>query len=160
LLSVVGCESSGFVVTLVMAWSPARRSNAGRFEVEHPGDYAAFNSYQPGYGTPCRFADHPTEPLTLLHRLIGIARNRRSGSIGTTDRDQSERVIGMGRYAHPPSPSDAPGDSPLSWLSLYVLPAATHLGAEVTVGAHAGLALPTVGGETFKKGCGGSGGRL
>jgi hypothetical protein len=39
------------VVTLVMAWSPARRSNAGRFEVEHPGDYAAFNSYQPGYGT-------------------------------------------------------------------------------------------------------------
>jgi len=28
-----------------------RRSNAGRFEVEHPGDYAAFNSYQPGYGT-------------------------------------------------------------------------------------------------------------
>src|ERR1700733_14278680 len=51
LLSVVGCESSGFVVTLVMAWSPARRSNAGRFEVEHPGDYAAFNSYQPSYGT-------------------------------------------------------------------------------------------------------------
>src|ERR1700733_13892225 len=51
LLSVVGCESSGFVVTLVMAWAPARRSNAGRFEVEHPGDYAAFNSYQPGYGT-------------------------------------------------------------------------------------------------------------
>jgi hypothetical protein len=39
------------VVTLVMAWSPARCSNAGRFEVEHPGDYAAFNSYQPGYGT-------------------------------------------------------------------------------------------------------------
>jgi hypothetical protein len=34
-----------------MAWSPARRSNAGRFEVEHPGDYAAFNSYQPGYVT-------------------------------------------------------------------------------------------------------------
>jgi hypothetical protein len=26
-------------------------SNAGRFAVEHPGDYAAFNSYQPGYGT-------------------------------------------------------------------------------------------------------------
>jgi hypothetical protein len=37
-----------------MAWSPARRSNAGRFEVEHPGDYAAFNSYQPGYGTSGR----------------------------------------------------------------------------------------------------------
>jgi hypothetical protein len=40
------------VVTLVMAWSPARRSNAGRFEVEHPEDYAAFNSYQLSYGTP------------------------------------------------------------------------------------------------------------
>ena len=29
LFSVVGCECSGFVVTLVMAWSPARRFNAG-----------------------------------------------------------------------------------------------------------------------------------
>jgi acylphosphatase len=25
---------------------------------------------------PCRFADHPTGPLTLLHKPIGIARNR------------------------------------------------------------------------------------
>src|SRR5262245_30087036 len=23
-----------------MAWSPVRRTNAGRFEVDHPGDYA------------------------------------------------------------------------------------------------------------------------
>ena len=38
------------MVTLVMAWSPVRRSNAGRFEVEHPGDYATLNSYQPRDG--------------------------------------------------------------------------------------------------------------
>ncbi|HEV7377369.1 MAG TPA: EAL domain-containing protein [Pyrinomonadaceae bacterium] len=32
------------MVALVMAWSPVRRVNAGRFEVKHPGDYATFNS--------------------------------------------------------------------------------------------------------------------
>jgi hypothetical protein len=32
---------------LFMAWSPVRRTNAGRFEVDHPGDYATFNSYHP-----------------------------------------------------------------------------------------------------------------
>src|SRR5262245_64939646 len=25
---------------VLMAWSPVRRTNAGRFEVDHPGDYA------------------------------------------------------------------------------------------------------------------------
>jgi hypothetical protein len=39
------------VVMLVMAWSPGRRFNAGRFEVKHPGDYATLNSYQPRDGT-------------------------------------------------------------------------------------------------------------
>jgi len=34
-----------------MAWSPVRRFNAERFEVEHPGDYATLNSYQLRYGT-------------------------------------------------------------------------------------------------------------
>jgi hypothetical protein len=34
-----------------MAWSPVRRTNAGRFEVEHPGDYATFNSYHPSDAT-------------------------------------------------------------------------------------------------------------
>lgn len=29
-----------------MAWSPARRANARRFEVHHPGDYATLNSNQ------------------------------------------------------------------------------------------------------------------
>src|SRR5437763_16047883 len=45
-------KRSGCVLMIVMAWSPVRRFNAGRFEVEHPGDYATFNSYQPRYGTP------------------------------------------------------------------------------------------------------------
>src|SRR6266705_3023301 len=49
--SAAGCAESGFVVMLVMAWSPVRRSNAGRFEVDHPGDYATLNSYQPRDGT-------------------------------------------------------------------------------------------------------------
>src|SRR6188474_770671 len=34
-----------------MAWSPVRRTNAGRFEVDHPGDYATLNSYHPVDGT-------------------------------------------------------------------------------------------------------------
>jgi len=36
---------------LFMAWSPTRRFNVGRFEVEHPGDYATFNSNQLRDGT-------------------------------------------------------------------------------------------------------------
>src|SRR5437868_8955354 len=43
-VSFCGSEESAFVVALVMAWSPVRRVNAGRFEVKHPGDYATFNS--------------------------------------------------------------------------------------------------------------------
>jgi hypothetical protein len=34
-----------------MAWSPVRRTNAGCFEVDHPGDYATFNSYHPSDAT-------------------------------------------------------------------------------------------------------------
>jgi hypothetical protein len=36
------------MVTFVMAWSPVRRFNAGRFD---PGDYDTLNSYQPRDGT-------------------------------------------------------------------------------------------------------------
>src|SRR6266516_731708 len=43
-VSSTGCEESCFVVMLFMAWSPIRRFYAGLFEVEHPGDYATFNS--------------------------------------------------------------------------------------------------------------------
>jgi len=34
-----------------MAWSPVRRSNAGRFGVDHLGDYATFNSNHSCDGT-------------------------------------------------------------------------------------------------------------
>ncbi|HWX35768.1 MAG TPA: hypothetical protein VNZ53_51165, partial [Steroidobacteraceae bacterium] len=43
-VSIAGCENSGFVVTLIMAWSPSRRSCAGDSRFDHPGDYATFNS--------------------------------------------------------------------------------------------------------------------
>ena len=39
---------------------------------------------------PCRFADHPTAPVTPVHRLVAIARNGWSRSIGTPGRNQSE----------------------------------------------------------------------
>jgi len=53
-----------------MAWSPVRRTNAGRFEVDHPGDYATLNSYHPVDGTyecsACRYVTsvlwQPKEP--------------------------------------------------------------------------------------------------
>src|SRR3954452_19649677 len=45
--SASGCTASRFVVGLVMAWSPARRANAGIDRVGQPGDYATPNSNQP-----------------------------------------------------------------------------------------------------------------
>ena len=39
---------------------------------------------------PCQFADHPTAPVTPVHRLVAIARNGWSRSIGTPGRNQSE----------------------------------------------------------------------
>ena len=39
------------MLMLFMAWSPTRRFNVGRFEDEHPGDYATFNSNQLRDGT-------------------------------------------------------------------------------------------------------------
>jgi hypothetical protein len=42
---ISAAQESGFVVSLIMAWSPIRRFNA------HPGDYATINSYQLPYGT-------------------------------------------------------------------------------------------------------------
>ncbi|MFL9828765.1 transposase, partial [Rhodoplanes sp. SY1] len=49
--SIAGCDRAAFVVGLVMAWSPIRRANAGRFEVQNPGDYATLNSHQSRDGT-------------------------------------------------------------------------------------------------------------
>src|SRR6516162_7776730 len=64
-VSATGCEESCFVVMLFMAWSPIRR-----FEVEHPGDYATFNSNQlrDRTGSSCGF---------LYFRLGGFAVSRK-----------------------------------------------------------------------------------
>jgi hypothetical protein len=48
----------------------------------------------------CRFADHPTEPVTPLHRLVAITRNRWSRSIGMPGRNQAESVVAITRCAH------------------------------------------------------------
>jgi hypothetical protein len=48
---------------------------------------------------PCRFADHPTAPIIPVHRLVAIARNGWSRSIGTLGRNQSELVVAINRCA-------------------------------------------------------------
>jgi hypothetical protein len=53
-----------------MAWSPVRRTNAGRFEVDHPGDYATLNSYHPSYGTH-PFAIHFDFIVVANHSALG-----------------------------------------------------------------------------------------
>src|SRR5258705_10174638 len=69
-ISAAGCKESGFVVVLVMAWSPVRRFNAGRFEVDHPGDYATLNSYQPRDGTHSIGKPHTVQRACPLGRII------------------------------------------------------------------------------------------
>jgi hypothetical protein len=60
-----------------VAWSPVRRTNAGRFEVDHPGDYATFNPYHPSYDGRCRSkaawsvaADAPEQRDTSRSRTV------------------------------------------------------------------------------------------
>jgi hypothetical protein len=77
-ISAAGCEESGFVVVLVMAWSPVQRFNAGWFEVDHPGDYATLNSYQPRYATvsfgepPRLFGVEPPRPRIEAIRIVDM----------------------------------------------------------------------------------------
>ena len=49
----------------------------------------------------CRFADHPTVPMTPIHSLVVIARNGWSRSIGTPGRNQSESGVAISRCAQP-----------------------------------------------------------
>ena len=42
---------------------------------------------------------HPTTPVTPVHRLVAIPRNRWSRSIGTHGRNQSERLVAIIRCA-------------------------------------------------------------
>src|ERR1043166_5012712 len=46
---------------------------------------------------PCRFADHPTAPVTPRPQLVAIARNGWSRSIGTGGRDRLEEVVAINR---------------------------------------------------------------
>src|SRR6201994_1260608 len=46
---------------------------------------------------PCRFADYPTASVTPVHRLVAIARNGWSRSIGTPGRNQSEPAVAITR---------------------------------------------------------------
>jgi hypothetical protein len=82
-ISAAGCKESGFVVMLVMAWSPVQRFNAGWFEVEHPGDYATLNSYQLRDGTSgLRQTRNLTPPIGQYNKQylivpIGVGTPRR-----------------------------------------------------------------------------------
>lgn len=62
----------------VMAWSPVRRFNAGRFEVDHPGDYATLISNQLRDSTFKEFETQPqTEPIILTSLGYVVNGNRR-----------------------------------------------------------------------------------
>src|SRR6266516_4049046 len=59
-----------------MAWSPVRRTNAGRFEVDHPGDYATSIPTTPPTA-PRRLIKHPNG-----NRRLYMAAPKRNGRIG------------------------------------------------------------------------------
>src|SRR3954469_5999872 len=65
--SASGCRASRFVVGLAMAWSPARRANAGIDRVGQPGDYATPDSNQPRDATntygACDMQEYPMANL-------------------------------------------------------------------------------------------------
>src|SRR3954469_1629078 len=72
--SASGCTASGFVVGLVMAWSPARRASAGLVRVGQPGDYATPNPNQPRDGTIPQvlrvWRTHSTRDISLKMFLV------------------------------------------------------------------------------------------
>src|SRR3954447_11807993 len=74
--SASGCTASRFVVGLVMAWSPARRANAGIDRVGQPGDYATPDSNQP------RDATLPAAVHVLIHREASATTGRDAVRLG------------------------------------------------------------------------------
>src|SRR5215207_4162565 len=74
-----GSPARAIVVLLVMAWSPARRSNAG-IRVANPGDYATPNSNHLRDGTGAE-----TE-IANLRKLLGLRRDQ-----GRAREDQGSR---------------------------------------------------------------------
>jgi hypothetical protein len=51
--------------------SPVRRTNAGRFGVDHPGDYATLNSYHPVDGTRWAHVLFYCRNMIVLHQQEG-----------------------------------------------------------------------------------------
>src|SRR5262249_14167538 len=80
LLSVVVCKSSGVVVTVFMAWSPAWRSNAKCFEVDHPGGYATLKSNRTRDRTastmraPVIMVVNPSVPANTVREFVAYAK--------------------------------------------------------------------------------------
>jgi hypothetical protein len=72
-----------------MAWSPVRRTNAGRFEVDHPGDYATLNSYHPvdenGLGRDCLSHSDVLASWFIRHDVPGGDRLRWDGWVHDQD---------------------------------------------------------------------------
>ena len=66
-------------------WSPVRRFNAGCFEVDHPGDYANLNSYQPRDGTKptvasrCPMMPSPQSRACLKRLALSSSRKMEEG---------------------------------------------------------------------------------
>src|SRR4029450_11599727 len=83
---------------LFMAWSPVRRTNAGRFEVDHPGDYATFNSYHPTDAT-----DAPQCPLSLHKRRSNVF-----GSAYSFVATGKEMTLTVGFRGADPAPAHVP----------------------------------------------------
>src|SRR4051794_30790242 len=72
--SASGCRASRFVVGLAMAWSPARRANAGIDRVGQPGDYATPDSNQPRDATARARGWHRRTEDAVVARLRELAR--------------------------------------------------------------------------------------
>src|SRR4051794_38873613 len=81
--SASGCRASRFVVGLVMAWSPARRANAGIDRVGQPGDYATPNSNQPRDATLGLFVSPLPQSLLVTSGDIPLLADLRPQAPGS-----------------------------------------------------------------------------
>ena len=85
---------------LVMAWSPARRVNAGRFEVDHPGDYATFNSNRIPDGTDSGLnADNIVKAHVLFENaVLAKVADVEDGLITMFEAHKNQLVRDIGRF--------------------------------------------------------------
>src|SRR3954453_23588857 len=89
--SASGCTASGFVVGLVMAWSPARRASTGLVRVGQPGDYATPNSNQPRDGTVVEALGDTVKSEPVVAALRAAAEN------GATTSERGAALLALGR---------------------------------------------------------------